>query len=113
MTTFLITRHPGTLDWITRQGLVIDHTLEHLEPGDLEVLQSSDIVIGSLPIHLAAQVCARGAHFVNLSFELPRELRGQELDAATLERLAVRLEAYHVQHLSLPALQPLISRGDG
>lgn len=102
MTTYLVTRHSGTLDWAYRQGLAVDRTLEHLEPADLETLRPGDVMIGSLPVHLAAQVCARGARFVNLSMEVSRDLRGQELDAAALERLGVRLEGYQIQCLPLP-----------
>lgn len=102
MTTYLITRHPGAVEWAKRKGLSVDVLLEHLEPEQLAQLRTGDVVIGSLPVNLAARVCAQGARFINLSLDLPRELRGIELDADTLERIGASLEAYQVQPQALP-----------
>lgn len=93
MTTYFVTRHPGALDWAKANGVAYDQHVAHLDPA---ILQAGDIVIGSLPVHLAAEVCARGARYFNLSLDLPAHLRGRELDAATLATLAARLEEYAV-----------------
>lgn len=93
MSTWFVTRHPGAVEWASRRGLAVDRQIAHL---DVDAIQPSDLVIGILPVHLAAAVCARGARYFNLSLDVPPELRGQELDADTLERLGARLEEYLV-----------------
>ena len=93
MTTWFVSRHPGALEWAARQGLRIDRFATHLELSDV---QPGDTVIGSLPVNLAALVCQRQARFLNLSVQLPFELRGTELSADQLEQLSARLEEYSV-----------------
>ncbi|MCX8017860.1 MAG: CRISPR-associated protein Csx16 [Rhodocyclaceae bacterium] len=89
MATYFVTRHPGALDWAKATGLAYDEHIPHLDP---EKVGPGDTVIGSLPVHLAAEVCARGARYFNLSLDLPAALRGRELDAKTLASLNARLE---------------------
>jgi CRISPR-associated protein Csx16 len=93
MTTFFISRHPGAVEWARRQGLAVDCWLPHL---DVEQVQAGDTVAGTLPIHLAAQVCDRGARYLHLSLDLPAELRGRELSADQLTLARARLESYAV-----------------
>ena len=93
MTVWFVSRHPGAAEWARRRGLVVDRQVAHLDPYTVE---AGDTVIGTLPVHLAASVCARGARYMNLSLDLPVEARGRELSAGELERYGARLEAYLV-----------------
>lgn len=92
--TYFLSRHPGAVEWASRQGLQVDHWLAHL---DVAQVQAGDTVAGTLPIHLAAQVCERGGRYLHLSLDLPAELRGRELTADDLERVGARLEGYVVR----------------
>lgn len=94
MTTTLITRHPGAIEWAARQGLTVDKQIAHLDPADI---RPGDVVVGTLPVNLAAEVCARGGRFFNLSLDVPSEARGRELSADDLERFGARLEEYTVK----------------
>jgi CRISPR-associated protein Csx16 len=94
MTTLFITRHPGAIEWAARRGLHIDRQIAHLDPA---TIQPGDVVIGILPVNLAAEVCARGGQFFNLSLDLPPDARGRELTADELERYGARLEEYNVE----------------
>lgn len=96
MTTFFISRHPGAVVWAMRQGLHIDRVLPHLDPAEVT---AGDTVMGTLPLPLVANVCARGARYLHLSVNLPAELRGQELSADQLEALGASLSEYHAQHI--------------
>jgi CRISPR-associated protein Csx16 len=49
--------------------------------------------------HLGALDWARGARYLNLSLDLPANLRGRELDAPTLAGLNARLEEYVVRRI--------------
>lgn len=91
MTTLFITRHPGAIEWAARRGLHIDRQIAHIDPA---TIQPGDVVIGILPVNLAAEVCARGGQFFNLSLDLPPDARGRELTADELERYGARLEEY-------------------
>ncbi len=97
MTTFFISRHPGAIEWASRQGLEVDCFVPHLDPG---FVQSGDTVIGSLPVNMAARVCAAGASYLHLSLELPVALRGQELSADDLESLGAHIQPFEIKPLS-------------
>ena len=96
MTTFFISRHPGARDWAEAEGHAIDRVLDHLT---LAEVRAGDRVMGTLPIHLAAAVCERGARYFHLSLDLPPSLRGRELDADTLRRYGARLEEFTVRRV--------------
>lgn len=97
MTTWLVTRHPGALDWLLAQGFTGVEHVPHLDPA---VVAPGDSVIGTLPVHLAAAVCAAGARYFNLSLDVPEHLRGRELTAAQLEAFGARLEEYAIRKLA-------------
>lgn len=94
MTTFFVTRHPGAAAWAREQGLAVDRAVAHLDPA---AVQSGDIVIGTLPVNLAAEVCARGARYLHLSLDLPADWRGRELSAADMRACGARVEEYRVE----------------
>ncbi len=76
MTTYFVTRHPGALEWAAVEGVIVDRVLAHFDP---ECTQPGDVVLGTLPINLAARVCARGGRYLHLSVEVPPEWRGRGL----------------------------------
>jgi CRISPR-associated protein Csx16 len=75
----------------------VDRQLDHL---DVETIQPGDEVIGILPVNLAAEVCARGGRFFNLSLNVPPEARGRELSADELEQYGARIEEYRVERVT-------------
>lgn len=97
MTIFFISRHPGAKEWAKRQHLTVDEWVTHLSQ---DQIRPGDTVIGSLPVNLAAQVCAIGARYLHLSLELPANLRGRELTADTLEQLHAHLEEFIIHRVS-------------
>lgn len=94
MTTYFVSRHPGARDWAAEAGIAVDLVVVHLDPVDVA---PGDNVIGSLPVNLAADVCARGARYLHLSLELPAELRGRELTAEQMRELGARIEEFRVE----------------
>jgi CRISPR-associated protein Csx16 len=103
MTTLFISRHYGALDWAAGEGVAVDAVVAHLDP---DTIQPGDVVIGTLPIHLAARVCQRGGRYLHLSLELPPDWRGRELSAADLRRFGARLEEYRVTPITAGPLRP-------
>jgi CRISPR-associated protein Csx16 len=96
MAVVFVSRHPGAAAWAARCRLPVERLIEHLDPADI---QPGDVVLGSLPVNLAAEVCARGAAFYHLSLDLPRDARGRELSADELAAYGARLERYEVRRL--------------
>jgi len=98
MTTWFVSRHSGAVEWARRQGVEVDRVIPHLQP---ETVEPGDVVIGSLPVNLAAEVCARGGTYRHLSLRLPPDMRGRELTADELDTLGARIETYHVEKVGL------------
>ena len=93
MTTWFVSRHPGALQWMQQRGPAFDQHVPHLNPAQV---QPGDTVIGTLPVNLAAQVCARGAAYLHLVLRLPEAARGQELSAQELQNMGATLQRFDV-----------------
>ncbi|MGX2950053.1 CRISPR-associated protein Csx16 [Ursidibacter sp. B-7004-1] len=96
MAVWFISRHQGAIDWIKQQSIQIDRFESHLNVDDI---QTNDTVIGTLPIHLAAQVCAKGAKFYFLSVNVSQAQRGTELTAEELIAQQCAIEPFYIQKL--------------
>ncbi|TAL42535.1 MAG: CRISPR-associated protein Csx16 [Methylovulum sp.] len=97
MTTYFVTRHPGAMLWAQQQGLAVDRQLDHLDMADIK---PGDTVIGSLPVNLAAEVCAKQARYIHLILELPFAWRGKELSVDDMLRFGAKLQQYHVNKVN-------------
>lgn len=93
MSVYFVSRHPGAKDWAAEEGIAVDQVIDHL---DIDRVDPGDVVIGSLPVNLAAEVCARGGRYLHLSLELPFELRGKELSAADMRACGAKVEEFRV-----------------
>lgn len=96
MTTYFVSRHPGAIAWAQEQELAIDAFVPHL---DTACIAPGDIVMGSLPVNLAAQVCAAGGRYVHLSLTVTPQQRGRELTAAQLAAAGAQLKPYRIEEL--------------
>jgi CRISPR-associated protein Csx16 len=94
MTTFFVTRHAGAREWAARRGITVDRMVSHIDPADVA---PGDVVIGSLPVHLAAEVCERGGRYMHLSLDLPPELRGVELTPSDMDNAGARIEEFFIR----------------
>lgn len=103
MTTWFISRHPGALQWMRKEGHHFDRHVPHL---DIEQVQAGDTVIGTLPITLIAQVCTRNAQYWHLSFPMPPTARGSELSAAELNALGAKLERFEAHMIPSGKTKP-------
>jgi CRISPR-associated protein Csx16 len=73
--SWFVRHHPGAGEWAARQGIDMDMQVDHLDPSEVN---AGGTVIGTLPVHLVAEVCNRGGRYLNLSLDLPPEARGQK-----------------------------------
>lgn len=97
MAVIFVSRHPGAREWMRRQPMRVDRWVSHLQADEVE---RGDTVIGVLPMHLAAQVCAKGARFLAMELDLPAQCRGQELSSEMLDGFECRLQEYVVTRSS-------------
>ena len=93
MTTYFVTRHKGAINWAAGKNIIVDKLVSHL---DTRIIKAGDTVIGSLPVNLAAQVCASGARYLHLSLDVPAELSGCELSADQMEQVGARLQHFEI-----------------
>lgn len=96
MTIWFVSRHPGALEWMQHEGIAFDEHVSHL---DVSRIAPGDVVMGTLPIHLAAEVQACGAAYWHLELHVPSGKRGQELSAGELRTMGSTLRPYRVERL--------------
>ena len=84
MAVIFVSRHAGAIEWMKRQPVHVDRWVSHLQASEVN---AGDTVIGVLPMHLAADICAKNARYLALEFNMPMAFRGQEL---TCEELGER-----------------------
>ena len=91
---FFVSRHAGAIAWARSQPALADVVfIAHLNP---EHVVAGDIVMGTLPVNLAYEVCRRGARYYHLSLRVAAAQRGQELTRIELEVAGACLEPYEV-----------------
>ncbi len=95
MTTYFVTRHKGAVEWARGRGIKAQH-IEHLDP---DTIKPGDVVLGTLPVSVAAQVCTRGAKYLHLSLKTPPKRRGQELSAEDMDELGAELIEYEIRRV--------------
>lgn len=93
MAVWFVSRHEGTILWAHQQALAVDHWVTHL---DVTNIATGDVVMGTLPVHLAAKVCERGAKFYFVSLILTQSQRGQELSVDDMLGAQCRLQCFDV-----------------
>lgn len=89
--TYFISRHSGAVAWAESQGFHVDQCLTHF---DVTLVQSGDMILGTLPVNLIAEVNKRGGRYFHLTLELPAEARGKELTAEDMRAFGARLEEF-------------------
>jgi len=90
--TLFVSRHAGALDWLRAHHPELAEACRHVThatPADL----AGNIVIGTLPVHLAA-LCEEYWH---LEMDVPASLRGRELTVEDMEHCNCRITRYVVR----------------
>ncbi|MFV2029260.1 CRISPR-associated protein Csx16 [Neisseria sp. S1] len=94
---YFVSRHEGAIEWMKQQPeWRVDRFVRHLDP---VYVRPGDVVLGTLPLHLAAEVCARGAAFYFLTLPQTESRRGSEYSVEEMERLGCRLQRFDVRAL--------------
>lgn len=98
MTTWLITRHSGTYEWATSQGLRFDRTITHISPESIvDMIKHGDEVYGNLPLYLIADICEHGGRYFQLDMKVPESKRGEDMSRQDVEQLKPQFNEYKVE----------------
>ena len=110
MTTWFVTRHPGAMQWAKDNGIEVDDRTicSDLDTGEVH---AGDLVVGTLPVHLVAELNERGARYLHLSLKVPEGARGRELSAEEMCRFGARLEEYRVAPLGTFSSSTVVAGG--
>ena len=93
MSIYFVTRHKGAIEWARGKGIEAEH-IDHLDPS---IVQVGDKILGTLPVSLVAEICARDARYFHLTVETPQDQRGRELTPEDLDAYGARLEEFEVR----------------
>ena len=91
MKRWLVTRHPGAVEWFSRRGYVFDCHVWHLDISDTA---PGDVVYGSLPISHVADLCARNVEYWGLCIPMQYDNRGKELSADELQNMGATVKRF-------------------
>ncbi|AMO56226.1 CRISPR-associated protein Csx16 [Endozoicomonas montiporae] len=110
--TFIVSRHSASIEWIKQQGYEHAEVIHHFAATQL---QRGDLVIGTLPVHLAREINEQGIRFIYFSINVPESMRGKEISAGLLSTLNPRLEelqvsACHHQPVEIRQSETLLHR---
>lgn len=90
---YFVSRHHGALEWAHRHGIEVHELIAHFDPS---IIHDGDLVIGTLPINIVAEVNRRGGEYIHLSLNLPVEARGKELTADDMDAYGASLKKFWV-----------------
>lgn len=103
MTAYVISRHTAAVEFLARKGfdgaVVVKHAADDFWSG----LKSGDVVVGTLPIALAARACEKtGNPFGFLEVETPPDKRGAELTLDEMIAFKARLSWWNIEAAQPP-----------
>ncbi|HWO07442.1 MAG TPA: CRISPR-associated protein Csx16 [Candidatus Paceibacterota bacterium] len=103
MTTYVITRHAAASDFVARKGFSGAQVVAHAADDFWAGLKIGDVVVGTLPIHLAARACEiTGSPFGFLEVNVPADARGRELSLEEMERFGATISWWSIQAAQPP-----------
>lgn len=91
---YFISRHQGAVEWIKDQSISVTEFTSHLSCD--RKLNQGDIVIGTLPINIIANLNASGVRYIHLDLKLTPEMRGRELTKDEMITAQASLQEYSV-----------------
>lgn len=92
--TWFVSRHGASIEWVQSQGFTVDEFVTHLDADHMP--KSGDTVIGTLPVHVVADLNQKGVRFLHLKLDLNGAMRGKELSLQDLEAANASLQEYLV-----------------
>lgn len=98
LTSYFVTRHSATKVWAKEQEIKVDHWLEHIS--ELSLFNEGDVIYGTLPIQIAAQLCNQGVRYGHFSLQVPPCMRGVEFSVEQLSSFQPKIEFFSIQKVT-------------
>lgn len=98
LTSYFVTRHPATKVWAKEQEIKVDYWLEHIS--DLILFHEGDVIYGTLPIQIAAQLCHQGVRYGHFSLQVPPHMRGVDLSVDQLSAFQPKIEFFSIKKVT-------------
>ena len=98
MATYLVAaglplRPEDAMAWLAARGLPVDNPVNDLEQAAVD---DGDVVIGTLPVDRAAEVCTRGGRYGHITLDLRPEWGGRDLSVDEVDHAGARVQGYLV-----------------
>jgi len=88
MTTHIITRHKGAIEWLEKKG----YKGEISDTAVVEKYKKGDAVIGVLPIHIICELEKKGVETILIQMPtIPPEARGKEITPEDMDKYGAKL----------------------
>lgn len=97
MTTYFVSRHAGAVEWVRGQGYDAVVHVTHLQT---DRVKAGDIVLGTLPVSLIAEICTKGARYYHLTLNTPPDMRGEELTPEQMDQFGAGLVEYTARRVN-------------
>ena len=107
MTKWFVGRHDAAKDFARANGHADAAFIDHL---DIVAVKPGDVVVGILPINLAAAVAKQGGRYIHLALDVPESQRGRELTLDDMERHGARFVEYTIRRRRPPRIRAAIGR---
>jgi len=92
-----VNRNDGAKDWAQDHGFEDADVVENFST---DMIEEGDTVIGTLPLHLAADICKKGGNYSALVMDpVPQELRGTSLSSEQMDELNATTQSMRVEVL--------------
>ena len=91
---YLVSRHPGALQWLLDLGIEPTAVITHWQ--DDYKFTPNSCVIGNLPLDLIASLSGNNIRYLHINVTIPKRLRGHELTANELRKLGAHLQEFTV-----------------
>ena len=90
---WFVSRHEGAIEWAKHFDLPVDVWAKHLSVADIS---AGDVVLGTLPVDLIAQLSAQSTRVYFLVMPLRLNQRGHELSLEEMLQMQCYLQEYVV-----------------
>jgi len=95
MKVLIVSRHPSTQKLLAsildKHGFEYD-IVDHVD--DVAILNKYDVIIGNVPLSLFVKATVQ--YYIQVNLEIPKELRGKELDVSELSKYVSYIVFDHI-----------------
>jgi CRISPR-associated protein Csx16 len=88
---YIVSRHEGAVEWLKSnfKGFEKGELKSHIKPEEIK----GNIIVGTLPIHLAELA----KEYFHIILNLPAEARGKELTKEDMNEYGAKLQKYKIK----------------